>query len=43
MSVLRRKKYRQKHWKAENFHGSESRFMTGFLKLQAYQYASSFY
>lgn len=37
---FKEKKYRQKRWKAENFHGNESRFMTGFFKLQAYQYAS---
>lgn len=30
-------------FKAENFHGNESRFMTGCLKLQAYQYANLFY
>ena len=32
---FKEKKCRQKRWKAENFHGNESRFMTGFFKLQA--------
>ena len=32
---FKEKNCRQKRWKAENFHGNESRFMTGFFKLQA--------